>query len=104
MADIKGIVATLAEQNTAITLLQSSSDQTNEHLKTLNGKVLAHSDRFAEQTTTNALTVEALKALVKRCDDYDEDKKESGNFWVRNWEKLFFFLLACLWAYFRTIK
>lgn len=97
MGKIDDIISSLGKQDTQIAVIKTINGNTEEHLKTLNGKVQAHESRLQTQEGNNALNATALANLLKR----DEQDK---SFWERNWEKLFWFALACIFTYFMSKK
>jgi hypothetical protein len=95
MDKIDSIIASLGRQDTEIAVIKTINGNTEEHLKVLNGKVLAHETRLQAQEGGAALNSQNLAKLV-------EESKTSRSFWERNWEKLFWFAIASGWAYFVT--
>jgi len=82
---ILGMLSALSEKlggiSTDMALLKQGQGVTNEHLNTLNGKVVAHENRLNDQTLINQKNVDALNAIVLRLGAYDESKKEDGAIW-----------------------
>ncbi len=97
MKKIDEIISILGIQSTKIAVIETKAIATEEHLRTLNGKVQGHESRLQAQEGIVALNTRIIGSFV-------DAAKESRGFWERNWEKLFFFILACAWAYFMTNK
>lgn len=76
----------------------SEQKATNEHLRVLNGKVLAHTERFSEQATINALTAKSLTDLQNAMKKEEEREQKNSTFWERNWEKLFWTIFATIFT------
>lgn len=97
MEKVDSIITSLGKQDTEIAVIKTINSNTEEHLKTLNGKVQAHESRLQTQEGATALNAQILASMV-------DSNKSNSSFWERNWEKLFWFLLACGWAYFMSQK
>ncbi len=92
MESLDSIKDSLSKQDVSIAVIKTKAEATEEHLKILNGKVLAHESRLQSQEGVAALSSEAIKTLL-------EERKQSKTFWERNWEKGVWFLIACGWAF-----
>lgn len=75
------IMSGMGKQNIEIALIKKSQDDTNDHLKTLNGKVLQHERSLNDQSIIN-LTASNERAILKdRMDNGDTAAKEKKSFW-----------------------
>lgn len=92
MGKIDSIITSLNKQDTEIAVIKTINAATESHLGTLNGKVQAHESRLQAQEGSVALNAQILANIV-------DAAKETRSFWERNWEKLFWFVLAGAWAY-----
>lgn len=97
MGKIDSIIATQGTQNTEIAIIRTKAEATEEHLKVLNSKVALQEGRQQATDSAVSLNAKAIEILLR-----DNDKITT--FWERNWEKLFWFILACGWAYYMANK
>lgn len=87
------IIASMAKQDTKLAVIETKATATEEHLRDLNGKVQAHESRLQVDEGNITLNTRTILALV-------DASKASQGFWQNNREKMFWFVMACAWAYF----
>lgn len=77
------ILGILNEQTVTLALLQKGQEDTNLHLLTLNGKVVAHEGRLNDQSLINQRTTDTFDKIDKRLSENDTTKKENSD-WKRD--------------------
>lgn len=95
MGKIDSLITSMGKQDIKLAIIETKSIATEEHLKILNGKVQAHESRLQVQEGNLALNTSIIASITSAA-------KETKSFWERNWEKLFWFVLACSWAYYQS--
>lgn len=91
-----------------VAVIKSNQQGTNDHLKTLNGKVATQEGRQQASDNSVALITQTVSTQQKQIDNLLNqqagEQKEKLTFWERNADKLFYFALACAWAYYMSKK
>jgi hypothetical protein len=93
MAKIDMILANQGKQDIEIAIIKTKSEGTEAHLKTLNGKVYNMESRQQVIEGSVAVNSQTIKTLA-------ESSAKQATFWERNWEKLFWFVLASAFTVF----